>query len=302
MYQKTEISTTQITETLRQEFIFLCQSYKNQYLLFPNTHTEFAERIIRVFEHFNKYSEKLIAGTEDAFNLFLLITIIKSASHCLEEKASEKFQNKISAFVDKYKLNAIFDDSLFDKNSYTSSVDFLNIFPIVAYWNSPAFKRQNSVDTSKSAFCNLRLNLIKHLRQTWSLYSTESNVVIYDVDNKCKKTVESWLNKISQTPKKMKQETLIKNIHDNLDMKVAFIKEHGKLLKKAKAEFGGIFRHTNLDYTQSFADLIRHAQDYDNRSREAFINLKFMDKEGKLILTKRESSGPGLSENNNFST
>ncbi len=66
--------------------------------------------------------------------------------------------------------------------------------------------------------------------------------------------------------------------------KEQFIAEHRNLYNQSRAVcFLGFFRRSRVDYSSSLGDIIRHAQLNNNRSRQAFINLGWMQHDGSII-------------------
>lgn len=61
-----------------------------------------------------------------------------------------------------------------------------------------------------------------------------------------------------------------------------FQEEHNRLFEKSKNSFLGGWRKTGIQPNWELSDYLKHAQEHNNRSRQAFINLGWMDKNGSL--------------------
>ena len=61
-----------------------------------------------------------------------------------------------------------------------------------------------------------------------------------------------------------------------------FLREHTRLFNESKSGILGVFRKTTLDKISSLAEILQYAKENDNRSRQACINLGWMNKDGAL--------------------
>jgi hypothetical protein len=67
------------------------------------------------------------------------------------------------------------------------------------------------------------------------------------------------------------------------DYKSKFLEKHTEIFNEDKKGLFGSYKNTELKETDSLSDIIQHARAKDNRSREAFVALGWMDKKGNII-------------------
>ncbi|MFC3909131.1 hypothetical protein ACFORL_08590 [Legionella dresdenensis] len=70
---------------------------------------------------------------------------------------------------------------------------------------------------------------------------------------------------------------------ENNRLKRIFLANHKQQLKEDKQGCFGFFRNTNVRKLMPFEDIIKHAQNHNNRSRQICIKLGWMDNTGNLV-------------------
>lgn len=104
-----------------------------------------------------------------------------------------------------------------------------------------------------------------------------------DQGTKLRSSQASLSNVVEKTESSsVKYKKQLADIRSTMSPIELFREEHKKLFDKSKAGFGGYFRNTKLTSKMDLTQIIEHAKNHDNRSRQACINLGWMDKNGTL--------------------
>lgn len=313
MREKTDSrAIANLTKVMTKEFIFLCQSYKNQYVIFKNEHAEFATKLILLLKFFDEQD-----STDPLLKLLVLGALIKETKDYLEQMGSVKFKKQLDVFINKYNLDnaSVYKndgyDLVFAEGSFKSVHDEINNMDVGAFtqnlttlsenygkismlkngdkeedswlielrldhsmkqklinWIKGNQTRRNSshdksdlIKSLESDIANQIDLLNQHYKTNWSITSYYS------------KSIEQWLTTCSK-----------QNIEVNSeDSKTKFVTMHHNLLRAEKSVFFlGWFRNTQIDYSQSLEYYVKHAQDNNNRTRRAFVELEWMTEDGEL--------------------
>ncbi|MFC3909904.1 hypothetical protein ACFORL_12575 [Legionella dresdenensis] len=92
-----------------------------------------------------------------------------------------------------------------------------------------------------------------------------------------------WFGKFQPQSRLVNAMNHVCNHHANTeDYRQLFLNEYDALFTADKAGFFGVYRNKGIKPEWSLAEIIQHAQSDNNRSRQACINLGWMDKQGKI--------------------
>lgn len=254
------------TKTLAKELGFICKSYKNDYSCFSNDHQVLADKIIALMTQFEEYSTTIVNEKEKEkkalMDFFILVVLINDINAYLKSKESTKFKAKFEGLIERFKLSYLLNNSSeygHFKWRFQGSDQSRGI--IWAYGRH--FQDDNLFKCIEDDI-NFKINAINNVghggKTIVSLYKTQ---------------LDEWLEQLTES--------------DKIELKTKFVDEHCRLLTEAKDSFGGCLRGTKVDYSQSVADFIKHAQTSNNRSRQAFINIGVMDLEGRLTQQGQEA-------------
>lgn len=169
-------------------------------------------------------------------------------------------------------------DSEFNRiTNTTTCIDDKNlILPFLDTWISEGNNRQISQKRDdESIYLHSSMNL-SSITQVNAVYSKLKELIQKD-----KVTPEEFESLKSARLQSMKQAMgEIKN--SNKTCKQQFLDMHKQLLDDAKGGLFGGWRRSKMDSTLDLPGLLQYAKHNNNRSREAFVKLGWMDKQGNL--------------------
>lgn len=236
-----------IQKEIIQEALDACECYKNQYKLIPNTHIDLADSLISILNDIHKQTEN------QEIYFCILVYMLKVMRQHLETLSSVKFLKKMNRLILTYNL---------DNNHLNTIIEEM-------------FSRFDAKTLKKGLF-GLHLDIIR--ATTINHLSSENT----------SQNIYAWLTGNKQ---EMRSHGIIKGepllipiehdqLHEIANYRETFITEHKNLYDNSFQFFRN--SNINLNYTDELNVFIRHAKRNNNRSRQAFINMTWMDEEGNF--------------------
>jgi hypothetical protein len=238
---------TYIQKEIIQEAIDVCECYKNQYKVIPNIHTKLANTLIYIL---NDIQEQL---KNQEIYFCILIYLLKVMRQQLENESSVKFLKKNNRLTMTYNLEDMHLNKMIEEmfEGYDTAKENFDLSRLYAHL-------ERETNNNRISHININQTLLD-----WS--NGNKNVMTSNGITKG----EPLFNITDQD-----------HSNDIENYREDFITEHKKLYASSVL----FFRDTNINinYTDEMNTFIMHAKRNNNRSRQAFINMGWMDAEGNF--------------------